>query len=140
MINQDRLRLMTKMAAYEAGEGQKNMAIASYFRSDYMGLQIIKSVICATIAYVILFGLFIYYDLENFMQDIYKMDLMSFGRSVLLYYVIFVTGYSIICYIVYTLQSRTYSIRYYKAKTSLKKYYNRLKQLSAMYDLEKKKG
>ena len=35
MINQDRLRLMTKMAAYEAGEGQKNMAIASYFRSDY---------------------------------------------------------------------------------------------------------
>ncbi|MCI5959199.1 MAG: hypothetical protein PUD03_03810 [Lachnospiraceae bacterium] len=133
MINQDRLRLMTKMAAYEAGEGQKNMAIASYFRSDYLGFQIIKSVICATIAYAILFGLFIYYDFENFMQDIYKMDLMSFARNVLLYYAIFVVGYGIICYIVY-------SIRYYKAKKSLKKYYNRLKQLSAMYDLEKRKG
>ena len=67
------------------------------------------------------------------MQDIYKMDLMSFARNVLLYYAIFVVGYGIICYIVY-------SIRYYKAKKSLKKYYNRLKQLSAMYDLEKRKG
>ena len=40
------------------------MAIASYFRSDYMGLQIIKSVICATLAYLIIFGLFIYYDFD----------------------------------------------------------------------------
>lgn len=131
MINQDRLRLMTKMAAYEADEGKKNIAIASYFRSDYMGLQIIKSVLCATIAYFILFGLFIYYDFEIFMADIYKMDLMAFGKNVLFYYVVFVAIYSVICYIVY-------SVRYYKAKKSLKKYYNRLKQLSAMYDLEKR--
>ena len=133
MINQDRLRLMTKMAAYEADEGKKNMAIASYFRSDYMGLQIIKSIISATIAYLIIFGLFIYYDFETFMQDIYKMDLMAFGKNVLFYYVIFVVSYSLICYIVY-------SVRYYKAKKCLKKYYNRLKQLSAMYDLEKRKS
>lgn len=132
MINQDRLCLMTKMAAYEAGEGKKNIAIASFFRSDYMGLQIIKSAICATVAYLIIFGLFIYYDFEVFMQDIYKMDLMAFGKSVLFYYVVFVAIYCLICYIVY-------SIRYYKAKKSLKKYYNRLKQLSAMYDLEKRK-
>lgn len=124
---------MTQMASYEENEGKKNMAIGRYFRSDYIAIQVLKSILCATIAYAVCFALFIFYDFENFMQDIYKMDLMSFGRSVLLYYVIFVTGYSIICYIVY-------SIRYYKAKTSLKKYYNRLKQLSAMYDLEKKKG
>ena len=109
------------------------MAIASYFRSDYMGLQIIKSVICATLAYLIIFGLFIYYDFETYMQGIYKMDLMAFGKNVLFYYVIFVVAYCLICYIVS-------SIRDYKAKKSLKKYYNRLKQLSAMYDLEKRKG
>lgn len=132
MINQDRLRLMTKMAAYEQNEGKKNMAIAGYFRSDYIGLQIIKSVICATIAYMIILALFIYYDFEVFMQDIYKMDLIGFGKTVLFYYVIFVAAYVLICYIVF-------SVRYYKAKKSLKKYYNRLKQLSAMYDLEKRK-
>lgn len=132
MINQDRLRLMTKMAAYEQNEGEKNIAISSYFRSDYIGLQIIKSVICGTIAYFILFGLFIYYDFETFMQDIYKMDLLGFGKTVLIYYAIFVVTYAVICYIIF-------SIRFYKAKKSTKKYYNRLKQLSAMYDLEKRK-
>ena len=104
MINQDRLRLMTKMAAYEADEGKKNMAIASYFRSDYMGLQIIKSVICAPLAFLIIFGLFIYYDFETYMQGIYKMDLMAFGKNVLFYYVIFVVAYCLICYIVYSMR------------------------------------
>lgn len=127
MINQDCLRLMTKMAAYEAGEGQKNMAIASYFRSDYMGFQIIKSVICATIAYAILFGLFIYYDLENFMQDIYKMDLIGFGRNVLLYYGITVVVYGAVSYLIC-------SLRYSKAKKSLKCYYNNLKKLNSIYN------
>ncbi len=132
MLNQERLQLMTKMAAYEENEGKKNMAIGSYFRNDYIGLQIIKSIICATIAYAILFGLYIFYDFEVFMQDIYKMDLLEFGKNVLLYYFIFTVIYSVIAYIVY-------SYRYHRARKSLKRYYHHLKQLSAMYDLENRK-
>ena len=123
---------MTKMAAYEENEGKKYISIGSYFRSDYIGLQIIKSIICATIAYVILFGMYIFYDFEFFMQDLYKMDLLEFGRNVILYYFIFTLVYAVISYVVY-------SYRYHKAKKSLKKYYHHLKQLSAMYDLENRK-
>lgn len=132
MLNQERLQLMTKMAAYEENEGKKYMSIGSYFRSDYIGLQIIKSIICATIAYAILFGMYIFYDFEFFMQDIYKMDLLEFGKNVILYYFIFTLVYSVISYVVY-------SYRYHRAKKSLKKYYHHLKQLSAMYDLENRK-
>ncbi|MBP3459477.1 MAG: hypothetical protein J6K58_09720 [Lachnospiraceae bacterium] len=132
MLNQERIQLMTKMAAYEENEGKKYMSIGSYFRSDYIGLQIIKSIICATIAYVILFGMYIFYDFEFFMQDLYKMDLLEFGRNVILYYFIFTLVYAVISYVVY-------SYRYHKAKKSLKKYYHHLKQLSAMYDLENRK-
>lgn len=132
MLNQERLQLMTKMAAYEENEGKKNMAVGSYFRNDYIGLQIIKSIICATIAYAILFGLYIFYDFEVFMQDVYKMDLLEFGKYVLLYYFIFTVIYAVIAYIVY-------SYRYHRAKKSLKRYYHHLKQLSAMYDLENRK-
>ena len=64
MLNEERIRLMTRMACYEAGEGRKNVAIGNYFRGDYIGLQVIKSVISATIAYVILFAMFIFYDFE----------------------------------------------------------------------------
>lgn len=51
MLSQERIKLMTKMAAYEENEGKKYMSIGSYFRSDYMGMQVIRSVICGTLAF-----------------------------------------------------------------------------------------
>ena len=126
MLNEERIKLMTKMAAYEADEGKKNVAIGNYFRGDYIGLQVIKSIISATIAFVIVFGLFVFYDFEVFMSDIYKMDLLGFGRTVITAYLIFVAVYALISYMIYT-------YRYAKARKSLKMYYNKLAYL---YDKE----
>lgn len=131
MLNEERIKLMTRMASYEANEGKRNVSIGSYFRGDYIGLQVIRSVISATIAFLIVFGLFVFYDFEMFMQDIYKMDLLQFGKSVLIAYLCLVVGYAIISYVIYT-------IRYGKARKSLKVYYNNLKKLSYLYDRETK--
>ena len=129
MLNEERIKLMTKMAAYEADEGKKNVAIGNYFRGDYIGLQVIKSIISATIAFVIVFGLFVFYDFEVFMSDIYKMDLLGFGRTVITAYLIFMAVYALISYMIYT-------YRYAKARKSLKMYYNNLKKLAYLYDKE----
>ena len=129
MLNEERIKLMTKMAAYEADEGKKNVAIGNYFRGDYIGLQVIKSIISATIAFVIVFGLFVFYVFEVFMSDIYKMDLLGFGRTVITAYLIFVAVYALISYMIYT-------YRYAKARKSLKMYYNNLKKLAYLYDKE----
>ena len=126
MLNEERVILMTKLAAYETGEGKKNAAIGSYFRSDYIGLQVLKSIISATIAFVVVFAMYILYDLEVFMTDIYKMDLLEFGRSILLRYAVVVGGYAVISYIIY-------AYRYSRARKSLKVYYMNLKKLSNMY-------
>ena len=131
MLNEERIRLMTKMACYEAEEGRKNVAIGNYFRGEYIGLQVIKSIISATIAYVLLFAMFILYDFEVFMAEIYKMDLLEFAKSVIIYYLIFTATYAFIAYGVYT-------YRYTKARKSLKTYYNNLKKLSYMYEREMK--
>ena len=77
MLNEERIKLMTKMACYEQNEGRKNVSIGGYFRGDYIALQVIKSLMSATIAFCILFGLFIMYDFEVFMGDLYKMDLLT---------------------------------------------------------------
>ena len=129
MLNEERIKLMTKRAAYEADEGKKNVAIGNYFRGDYIGLQVIKSIISATIAFVIVFGLFVFYDFKVFMSDIYKMDLLGFGRTVITAYLIFVAVYALISYMIYT-------YRYAKARKSLKMYYNNLKKLAYLYDKE----
>ena len=130
MLSQERIKLMTKMAAYEENEGKKYMSIGSYFRSDYMGMQVIRSVISGTLAFFLLAGLYVYYHFETMMQDIYKTDLLLLGRRVLFYYIVFIAAYSVITYVIY-------SFRYSRAKRSLKHYYYHLKQLAAIYDIEK---
>lgn len=132
MLNEERIKLMTKMACYEADEGKKNVAIGSYFRGDYIGLQVIKSIISGTIAFVIVFAMYILYDFEIFMADIYKIDLLEFAKKVIIDYLIFTAVYALISYGVYT-------YRYTKARKSLKMYYNNLKKLSYLYDREVKK-
>lgn len=126
MLNEERVILMTKMASYESNEGKKNVSVGNYFRSDYIGIQVLKSIFCATIAFAIIFALFVFYDFEIFMQDIYKMDLITFAKNVLIYYAVTVFVYGGISYAVY-------SYRYARAKKSLKCYYHNLKKLNTLY-------
>lgn len=126
MLNEKRIILMTKMASYEANEGKKNVAIGSYFRSDYIGWQVLKSIISATIAFVVVFAVYIFYDFEMFMMDIYKMDLLAFAKQVLTMYLWTIGIYAVISYMVYT-------IRYNRAVKSLRVYYMNLRRLAEMY-------
>ncbi len=127
MLNQERIILMTKMASYEENEGKKNDSIMNYFRGDYVWLQVLKSFVCGTIAFAVIFGMYIFYDFEFFMMDIYKMDLMEFGKSVLMKYLLVIGIYSIISYAVYC-------YRYAIAKNGVRLYMNNLRRLASMYD------
>ncbi len=126
MLNEERIILMTKLASYEENEGKKNVAIGNYFRGDYIGWQVLKSIISATIAFVVVFAMYIFYDFEIFMMDIYKMDLMEFAKQTLFLYLGIVGAYAVISYLIYT-------IRYNRAKKSLKLYYMNLRRLANMY-------
>ena len=126
MLNEERIILMTKMASYEANEGRRNVAIGRYFRSDYIGWQVLKSIISATIAFVVVFAVYIFYDFEMFMMDIYKMDLFAFAKQVLTMYLWTIGIYAVISYVVYT-------IRYNRAVKSLRVYYMNLRRLAEMY-------
>lgn len=127
MLNEERVILMTHMASYECKEGKKNVKIGNYFRSDYIAVQILKSVISATIAYAVIFALYILYNLEGFLQDMYKIDLIAFAKNIVTYYVVTVLAYGILTYIIST-------YRYAKAKKSLKLYYHNLKKLNSLYE------
>lgn len=130
MLNEERIVLMTHMASYEAGEGKKNVKIGNYFRSDYIAVQVLKSVICGTIAYAVVFALYILYDFENFMQNLYKIDLLAFAKNTLIYYGIFVAAYAVLTYVICTW-------RYARAKKNLKNYYHNLKKLNSLYGEQK---
>ncbi|MGN0156510.1 MAG: hypothetical protein ACI39N_04625 [Lachnospiraceae bacterium] len=127
MINEDRIILMTKLASYEKHEGKKYIPISKYFRSDYISLQIMKAIICGTIAFGVIMGVGMLYDFEFFIQDIYKMDILQFVKKIGLIYVVTVGVYTLISYILAT-------YRYNRARQSLKTYYANLKKLSKYYE------
>ncbi len=129
MLNEERVILMTKMQTYEEREGKKNVYIGNYFRGDYITIQILKSVVSASLAFFVVFMLYIFYDFEVFMQNIYEMDLFAFAKDVLMAYGATVIAYGFISYMVY-------SYRYSKAKKSLKAYYSNLKKLNELYEEE----
>lgn len=130
MLNEERVILMTHMASYENGEGKKNVKIGNYFRSDYVTVQVLMSVVSGTIVFVIGFALYVLYDFENFMQNLYKIDLFAYAKNILIYYIA-----AIVCYVVLTYIASTY--RYIKAKKSLKCYYHNLRKLNSLYGADK---
>lgn len=129
MINEQRVKLITRMAAYEQKEYKRNIKITGFFKSDYIGFQLLKSFVANTIAFAILFCLYILYDFELFMKDIYKMDLLQFGKVVLIIYVIYIVILSVITFV-----ASLY--RYNRATQDMKLYYSNLKILSNMYGEE----
>ena len=131
MISEQRVKLMTRLAAYEQKEGKKNEEIGSYFRGDYISLQILKSVISATMAFILIVALFVFYDSELFLSDIYKIDILEYVKKLIMYYFAFTGVYVLISYVVY-------AIRYRKAKKRLKVYFNNLKRLQILYQRERK--
>lgn len=133
MLNRDKIILMTRLAAYENREGKRNNAVGSYFRGDYVSKKMIGSLISAAVAYMIGLALYLLYNKEELMDQIYNMDLVMFGKGILVKFLVFVVGYGLLSYVVY-------SVRYSRVKKSQKIYQHNLKKLANLYERKGDRG
>ena len=133
MLNEEKIKIMNKLAMYEQGEGKKYLPVSRYYRSDYIGLALIKNFFLVTIGYcLILAGIAAYFG-EYLVDNIHKMDLVAVGRNAVIGYVVGLVVFSVATYI-------QYSVKYHKAKKSVKEYYQELTQLNKIYSREEKKS
>ncbi len=133
MINEEKVKIMTRLAMYEKSEGRKYLPVSKYYRSDYIGLALIKNFFLVTIGYVLaLVGIGVYFS-EYLMDNIHKMNLISVGTTIVAGYVVTLVAFSVFTYI-------QYSVKYYLAKKSVKNYYGELTKLSRIYNREEKKN
>jgi hypothetical protein len=133
MINEEKVKVMTKLAMYEQGEGRKYLPVSKYYRSDYIGLALIKNFFLVTFGYILaLAGIAAYFS-EYLMDNIHKMDLISIGSWILIGYGIVLLFFSLFTYIQYT-------VKYHSAKKSVKKYYAELTKLEKIYGREERKS
>ena len=127
MINEEKVILMTKLASYEKRDEDKYRNIDSYFRGDYIILQVMKSIVAATIAFLLCFVMYILFHYEELLQNIYQIDLKEFFlQKVLVSYAIMVGSCAVFSYLLS-------AWKFHAAKKSLKNFYQNLKKLSAFY-------
>ena len=129
MINDERkkkIRLMTRIAIYEKTEGKKNEPVARYFRSDYIGLKILGAIICATLVFLTVIGLYVVCNSETLLADFYRIDLLEEARKLILYYIGFVVVYVSIVAVVFF-------VKYNKAVKYKRIFSRNLKKLLSHY-------
>ena len=132
MINEEKVKIMNRLALYEKKEGRRYLPVSKYYRSDYVGLALIKNFFLVTIGYGLIMAVIGTYNLEYLLDNIHKMNLVSMGAVALIGYIAVLVLYSILTYI-------QYNVKYHRAKKSVKNYYGELTRLEKMYNREEKK-
>ena len=133
MINEEKVKIMTKLAMYEQGKGRKYLPVSKYYRSDYIGLALIKNFFLVTIGYCLSVAAVAVYFGEYLLENIHKMNLIMLGVYIVIGYLIVLVAYSVLTYI-------QYSVQYYRAKKSVREYYSQLTELNKIYAREEKKS
>lgn len=133
MLDIQKIKKMHKLAAYESGEGKQHLAISNYYRSDYIGLALIKNFFLTTIAYGLLLLGWAGYRSEYLMENIHRMNLTLLVVGALGGYIILLVVYSVLTYIYCT-------VKYAKAQKGIQEYYKGLGQIKKIYDREEKRN
>ena len=123
---------MTKLAAYEEGQGKENIPQSKYYREDYISLKMINTAILVTVAYLMILAMIVFVNVEKMMTQIANMDFIKLGQIVLVWYVVIFVVYMGISYIVY-------SIKFKRVRNSLNEYNGNLKNLYGLYKEENQK-
>ena len=77
MLNEEKIKIMNKLAMYEQGEGKKYLPVSRYYRSDYIGLAMIKNFFLVTIGYCLILAGIAAYFAEYLIDNVHKMNLVS---------------------------------------------------------------
>ncbi|MFV0465929.1 MAG: hypothetical protein ACK5ML_07640 [Lachnospiraceae bacterium] len=126
MINEERVKEMTHMAVFEQKEGMKARPMEEYFRSDYIGKELIKSLISGTIAFAIMMVIGIVYKWEEFANSLQVVNIEQMLTKAVFMYLIFMFLYLTVTYIVY-------DYRYREGRKKVRQFYQRLKKVNQTY-------
>lgn len=133
MLDVQKIKKMHKLAVYESGEGKQHLAISNYYRSDYIGLALIKNFFLTTIAYALLLMGWVGYRSDYLMNNLHRMNLPLLVVAALGGYIILLVVYSVLTYIYCT-------VKYAKAQKGIQEYYKALGQLKKIYDREERRN
>lgn len=122
MLDEEKIRWMTRASIYEKREGRKDLRRNEYFLGDYVRINLLKNLVSVTVAYILLLGLYVLYKMEDIFAMAANLQLMVLLKEILLIYLILVIIYTGVGIIFYAWQYQTSLKR-------VKKYYRILRHI-----------
>ncbi len=126
MLNNRKVRLMTRLAMYEQTEGKEDVRLSKYFRTDYVRLNVLKTVVSVTIGYLLVLLILVVYHSEYLIREAVTLD---YQGMILRYVGIYVILLAVYC----AFTTIGYMIKYRKSRKKLAKYFRMLRRLRSMY-------
>lgn len=126
MLNNRKVRLMTRLAMYEQKEGKEDVRISKYFRTDFVRLNVLKTIVAVTIGYLLVLLLLVVYHSEYLIREAVTLDYEGIISRCVGVYVILLTVYGAIGMI-------GYMIKYRASRKKLAKYFRMLRRLRSLY-------
>jgi hypothetical protein len=130
MLNNEKIRVMSKLALYEKRKGKDDIKIGKYYKTDYVRLQVLKTVVSVTLGYLLILLMIGIYKSEYLISNAVTLNFTRIGQVILGFYIMIITVYVISVII-------GYSFQYDISRKHLSKYYKSLKKLSNIYEEEK---
>src|SRR5574344_767289 len=131
MLNEEKIKMMTKLALYEQGTGKKAIEANKYFKKDYVSMKMINTAFTITFAYILFVVLWFFFKVYYLMNKISNNDIFGMVRNIFILYFIVLLIYMLIAYVVYSMQ-------YMKMQDMNKEYQENLKELYLLYKREEK--
>lgn len=131
MLNESKVKMMTKMAIYEKHEGRRELKTARYFKTDYVTLGILNTIIASTFAYILIIVLIALCNMQWLTDNVNNINYVSIGSRFVLYYIIYILLFSF-------LGGLVYARRFDKSRKDLKKFFSRLNKLETFYGKDRK--
>lgn len=131
MINEERVKELYAISKYESTDERKNRQMGQFYRADYIWKELIKSFFTGTIAYGLMFLLWVLCHQTEIPSLMNGGKLLNLAMNTIVLYLIFLIVYLFWTYVVFQL-------RFSRGRKGLKKYYGHLKRVNQMYNRDEK--
>ena len=131
MLDERKVKLMTKMALYEQKEGKEDFKVSAYYRKDYASLHTIYSILWMTVGYILLIVLIGFAAMDSLTANMTLSVIVLLTGSIII-------GYFLVVFIGGVASHQFYNNKHQEARSRVKKYNHHLIRLLKMYEKEKR--
>ena len=126
MLDERKVKLMTRLAFYEQTQGKEDFKISAYYRKDYTSLHMLCSFIWVTIGYICVVAMAVLAGLDSLLGHMSMAVMVLMGGMA-------VVGWLAVVIIYLMIASHIYNKKHKNSRQRVKKYNHDLTRLLKMY-------